>query len=127
MTGNEQPSVDDIMREIRSGLADTALSEPTLAALDDSRSLPSELRRATESSRVMGRCGGSLRGRLCRLLLPLAWPVVEQLDRFHAAVVAALARLADHTAPGTDARLRDLETRIAELESRTGTRDGADR
>ncbi len=126
---SELPAVEAIMEEIRRGLADTTLSNATAAAAAVG-SLTGDLRQASSTAGVLGRCGGSLRGRICRLLAPLALPVVEQLDLFHAAVVAALSRLAGQTAEqdAATARMEDLERRLSALEAglKGGTKGGVD-
>jgi len=113
------PSVETIMNEIRSGLDDTMLSDSTIAASESGRTLQSELRKAAGAAALLGRCGGSLRGRLCRLLAAPARPVVEQLDLFHAAVCGALGKLAEHSTGQTriGQKVDALEKRLLELEA----------
>lgn len=115
------PSVETIMNEIRSGLDDTTLSDATLAAAESGRSIQSELCKAAGAASLLGRCGGSLRGRLCRLLAVPAKPVVEQLDLFHAAVCAALGKLAEHSAGQTriGQRVDEIERRLQALEAQS--------
>ncbi len=113
-------SVETIMEEIRSGLADTRISDDTAAAAA-AGSLSSDVRQAATASGVLGRCGGSLRGRLCLLLAPVARPVVEQLDLFHAAVVRSLSRLeaASTESSGMVSRMEAIERRLTALEKAT--------
>ena len=115
-------NVEAIMHEIRSGLEDTVLSEATASAAADS-SLQSDLRQVAESATVLGRCGGSLRGRLCRLLAKPARPVVEQLDLFHSAVCATLGKLTEghKTQQVTDRKIAELEHRLQALETQQPT------
>jgi len=114
-----EPSVETIMNEIRSGLDDTTLSDTTIAAAESGRTLQSELRKAAGAAALLGRCGGSLRGRLCRLLAAPARPVVEQLDLFHAAVCGALGKLTEHSAGQTriGQKVEELEKRLQALEA----------
>ncbi len=122
----ETPTIEILMQEVRSGLDDVTLSEATTAAAQAGASLQADLRQATESSSVFGRCGGSLRGRLCLRLAPLVLPVTEQFNRFHAAIVNGLTRLAgEHTASAR--RIADLEQRLSNLEKRFSPPDGASR
>lgn len=88
------PSVEDIMREIRKGLESQELTAESQASLDAYPSPYHDLKRATHAAPVMGRCGGSLRGKLCRWMAPLLHPVIEQLDLFHDAILAALKKTA---------------------------------
>jgi hypothetical protein len=122
------PAVDAIMNEIRRGLEDTSLSDATAAAIAANCSLQADIRKAAATAGVLGRCGGSLRGRVCRLLAPLALPVIEQLDLFHAAAVSVLSSFAglsnDHAA--TAIRVGEIERRLQTLEAKakSGARDG---
>jgi len=115
----EVPSVETIMNEIRSGLENSLLSETAVAAAAAGSSLQSDLRNIAESASVLGRCGGSRRGRLCRLLASPARPVVEQLDRFHDAVCSALGNLAGRCGEQTETarKVADLERRLQVLEA----------
>lgn len=113
------PSVETIMNEIRSGLDDTTLSDATMAAAESGRSIQADLRKASGTASPLGRCGGSLRGRLCRLLAVPAKPVVEQLDLFHAAVCGALGKLVEHSAGQAriGKKVEELEKRLQALEA----------
>lgn len=119
--------VETIMHEIRSGLEDTTLSAATAGIAAASLSLQSDLRKSAETAGVLGRCGGSIRGRLCLLLAPLARPVIEQLDLFHAATVSTLSKLAgladDHVA--AIQKTVDLERRVQALEAKEQMRSSA--
>lgn len=120
-------TVETIMNEIRSGIEDTTLSEATMAAAASSGNLQAELRKAAETTHLLGRCGGSMRGRLCRLFAGPAKPVVEQLDLFHAAVCGALGKLAESCSAQvkTERKVAELEKRLQALEGRMGaTRHG---
>lgn len=116
---NEQPRVESIMREIRSGLDDISLSNTTRANLAGKQSLQAELRKLTETAPVLGRCGGSIRGKICKRLAYLALPVIEQLDLFHAATRNVLSKLANIANESTDTarKLAELEARIKKLET----------
>lgn len=116
-------TVETIMREIRSGLEDTTLSETTARAAAADSSLQGELRKAAASTSLLGRCGGSLRGRVCRLLAKPARPVVEQIDLFHSAVCAALGKLAEcrGAQQETEQKVVELEKRLQALEAHNQT------
>jgi len=100
------------MEEVRQGMQDTDMPRPDDSDEADRRELRASLRKATETASVLGRCSGSMRGKLCKLLAPLALPVVEQLNLHHAAVVTALKHI---RRPGTDAE--DIEERLSRLEA----------
>lgn len=101
------------MLEVRQGLADTSLSDAARAQAAqwaDDQALCQQLH---AHASVLGRCGGSLRGRLCRWLAPLVKPVIEQIDLFHAALVRLLE------ARGAEAEVQEkTRTKVAELEQR---------
>ena len=111
------PIAAEIMQEIRQGLSDTTLSDATLAKLSQSAGLQSDLRKAHEHAPVLGRCGGSIRGKCCNLFAPLLKPVIEQLDLYHNAIIRTLEHIAG-TQSDTHARLENLELRLQELEAR---------
>lgn len=112
----KRPDVDAIVQNLRTGMDDTE----TLPSNDPQSTLRCELRgalrQANATADTLGRCGGSLRGKLCNQLARIALPVVEQLNRHHAAVVTALTRLAD-----THDTTAKLEIRLAELEAELQT------
>jgi len=87
------PDVEAIIAELRQGLDDSAVHAPQTLRDAAHRQLRSSLRKASETADVLGRCGGSMRGKLCKLLAVLAWPVVEQLNLHHSAVVGALSHI----------------------------------
>ena len=115
----DNPTVEDIMAEIRQGLSDTDLSPATQRHLASLGGLQDSLRQAYTTASLLGRCGGSLRGRLCKLLAPLARPVIEQIDLFHAAIVRSLETIASQSSGNADTkeRLAALEQRLAHIES----------
>jgi len=121
MQNNTPESVAALVNEIRSGLDDTTLSDATKAAADTATgSIQHDLQKLAQTASLLGRCGGSLRGRLCLLLSGIARPVVEQVDLFHAAVSSTLVKLAEQSreAAGTARKVDALERRIKALESR---------
>ena len=121
MQNNTPESVAALVNEIRSGLDDTTLSDATKAAADTATgSIQHDLQKLAQTASLLGRCGGSLRGRLCLLLSRIARPVVEQVDLFHAAVSSTLVKLAEQSreATGTARKVDALERRIKALESR---------
>ena len=121
---NPQPDVETIIKEIRQGMADTESSSPSDPEEARLRGLRGSLRKATETSDVLGRCGGSIRGKLCQALAPVLLPVVEQLNMHHAAVVAALNQLRgdqSQTPPPSASTIEALEARIRELEKTVET------
>jgi hypothetical protein len=108
-----KPDVDAIVSELRQGMDDPAppcSTDPDTAA---HRDLQASLRKATATASVLGRCEGSLRGKLCKKLAWVAQPIVEQLNLHHRAVIAAL----DHIRRPTDTDLEDLKTRLGKLEA----------
>ena len=117
------PSVDAIMEEIRQGLEDTFISEATSLAVASGSSLQTELRKAAATNSLLGRCGGSMRGRLCQLLARPAKPVVEQINLFHAAVCGALGKLAEsyRAQVVTEQKVAELEKRLHALEAQYTT------
>jgi hypothetical protein len=122
---NPQPDVEAIIQELREGMADIESSHPSDPEAAVRRELRASLRKATETADVLGRCGGSLRGKLCKLLAFIVFPVVEQLNMHHVAVVAALPRFRDtrsQDAPGSnealEARIQKLEDAIASIHER---------
>jgi len=117
----EKTSVADIMDEIRQGLSDTSLSEATRAESEQLASLQGSLRQAHAHAPVLGRCGGSLRGRLCKCLSPLVKPIIDQIDLFHGTLIRLLEKLvADAPANAENrARLQDLEKRMQQIEEQS--------
>jgi hypothetical protein len=117
---NTQANVDAIIQELRSGMDDAAPLSASVSGASERRKLQGGLRKANASIDVLGRCGGSLRGRLCLQLARLALPVVEQLNAHHAAVVAVLSQLCDKEgqAPRTEEMAdASVESRLAKLEA----------
>jgi hypothetical protein len=115
---NEQPGVCEIMEEIKRGLEDTSLSEATRALAEEVVLKKAALRQAHAYAPVLGRCGGSLSGRLCTWLKPLAKPVLEQIDLFHGAVLGLLEKLVTDNADAAELKLKvqELEKRLRQLE-----------
>lgn len=116
------PSVADIMHEVRQGLSDNELSEETRTKAEQAAGIQASLRQAHEHAPILGRCGGSMSGRLCKCLSPLAKPVIEQINLFHRATLRILEQLAATSASqATDhAKIEALEQRLRELEERSG-------
>jgi hypothetical protein len=115
----DNPTVAEIMEEVRQGLADTAISDATQVQAHQLASIQDTLRQAHAHASVLGRCGGSLRGRVCRMAAPLARPIIEQIDLFHAAIVRCLETTASQSAETSETkkRLAALEHRLAQIES----------
>jgi hypothetical protein len=117
---NAKPDVVAIVQELRRGMADAEPLQPTDPRTIASRGLNTSLRKATETGDVLGRCGGSLRGKLCSRLAFWALPVIEQLNIHHGAVIAALNHIRDaETERAAEEKLRKvepLEARIRKLE-----------
>lgn len=105
------------MEEVRQGLSDTTLSDSARANLAQHAGLQANLRQAHEHASVMGRCGGSLSGKCCKLFAPLAKPVIEQLNRFHNATIRVLEQMAG-TQSEMQTKMQELEDRLRELESK---------
>ena len=112
-----KPDVDAIMADLRRGMQDNDVPRPDDSEEANRRELRASLRKATETASVLGRCGGSLRGKLCKLLAPLALPVVEQLNLHNSAVVTALGQIQESRKKieAMEARIKDLEAEIADL------------
>ena len=117
----ENPTAADIMAEVRQGLADTTLSDATRAQAERLGGQQTSLRQAHEYAPVLGRCGGSFSGRVCRWLRPLAKPVIEQIDLFHQTVIRMLQQLVADSATNaeTRTRLQDLEQRLQQIEEQS--------
>jgi uncharacterized small protein (DUF1192 family) len=99
--------ITTIVAELRRGMDDTtpfADNHPGQAG-----EISAALRKASASSDVLGRCGGSLRGKLCKLLAKFALPVVEQINTHNSAVTDALNQI-------SNTQIQQLEERIATLE-----------
>ncbi len=106
---NTQPNVESIIHELRQGMDDiTPVKYSGVGAI----------RKANETSDVLGRCGGSLRGKLCLLLSRFIFlPVVEQLNAHHASIVSALRQLQSELQSVDPEESVSAEERIAKLES----------
>jgi hypothetical protein len=115
------PDVEAIVRKLRQGMDDTKPLAPLGPATAGRRELSSSLRKAAETSDVLGRCGGSIRGKLCKMLAFLVFPVIEQLNMHHGAVVSALNHVRDSRADAEEGsqteRVQRLEARIDRLEA----------
>jgi len=114
------PNVNAIIQELREGMGDTEPLQTAGVSGGARRELKASLRKANETVDVLGRCGGSLRGKLCLQLARLALPVVEQLNAYHAATVAALTQLRDQQDASliSNAIPEDrIEARFAKLEA----------
>lgn len=112
MGNDKKPDVEAIIAELRCGLDDTtpfAENHP-----DAERQLKAVLRRANAAVDVLGRCGGSLRGRLCKLLARFALPVVEQQNAHNSAITTALNQISSD-------QLQQLKDRITALEAEVKT------
>ena len=117
---NTQPNVESIIQELRQGMDDITPVTSSASAASERRQLQGDLRKANESSDVLGRCGGSVRGRLCLQLARFVLPIVEQLNAHHAAVVAALTTLSDRQSPSSHSEAasdNSVESRLAKLEA----------
>ncbi len=113
----EHPTAADIMEEVRQGLNGISLSDASRAHLEQHAGVQNHLRQTHEYSAVLGRCGGSLRGKGCKLLAPIIKPVIEQLDLFHHAVIRTLEQVAGIQSD-TRAKMENIEARLQALESK---------
>jgi len=109
---NTKPDIEEIIGDLRQGMDDTTLLQDSHPEMGNQQKLNSSLRKASETADILGRCGGSLRGKLCKLLARIALPVVEQINMHHSAVVDSLN--AAH-----NIQKEDLENRISKLETET--------
>jgi hypothetical protein len=117
---NTQPNVESIIEELRQGMDDITPVTSSTSGASELRQLQGDLRKANESSDVLGRCGGSLRGRLCLQMARFVLPIVEQLNAHHAAVVAALTKLSEQQSPSSHSESTSdgsVESRLAQLEA----------
>ena len=105
----DRPNVEEIIAELQRGIADTTPPLDTHPDTGTRKKIQSCLRKASETVDVMGRTGGSLRGKLCRMLSWFAWPVIEQINLHNKAVLDPLNRLYAY-------QKEELEPRIAALE-----------
>ena len=114
---NTKPDVEAIVQELRGGMQDNAMSHPEDSDEANRCGLRASLRQAANTANVLGRCGGSLRGKFCKCLAPLVLPVVEQLNLHHGAVVTTLQHIHDpkEHADKTEARISKLEAEIEAL------------
>jgi len=106
---NTKPNVEQIISSLRQGMDDTTPFDETLHTTNAQQKLKFHLRKAAESANTLGRCDGSLRGRLCKKLAYIALPVIEQLDIYHNAVINALKLI-------NTSQTNILEDRICKLE-----------
>ncbi len=109
---SDKPDVEKIISELREGLNDPT---PPLDAHPETgprKKLKSSLRKASETADVLGRSGGSLRGKVCKILAYFGWPVVEQLNLHHKAVVNALNQLHTYQKEELEKRIEVLEQEI---------------
>ena len=105
----DKPNVEEIIAELQRGMDNTALPLDSHPDSGPRKKMQSCLRKASETADVMGRTGGSLRGKLCRMLSWFAWPVIEQINLHNKAVLDTLNRLYAY-------QKEELEPRIAALE-----------
>jgi len=103
-----QPDIETIMQEIRDGLSQSSLSPETRSAAAELASIRTSLEKMSVTAPLLGRCEGSVRGRLCKAASPLALPVTEQIDLFHEATLQTLRLLAG--------AIENVETRLQRLE-----------
>ena len=109
-----KPDVEQIISTLRQGMDDTTPLQDSHPEMRAELKLKSGLRRAAETADILGRCGGSLRGRICRQLARIALPVVEQINLHHNAVVDSLNGM-------HESQKNDLEARISKLEQEIET------
>ncbi len=106
-----KPDVNAIVQELRQGMSDTEILCSDNNKATARRQNQAAVRKTVETADVLGRCGGSVRGKLCLWLAKLAWPVVEQLNMHHQAVVDALNQQNELL----EERLKTLEDEIDSL------------
>ena len=109
---NSKPDVEQIVAELREGMRDAAPPAEFHPETGPRKKLKSSLRKASETADVLGRSGGSLRGKVCKLLAWFGLPVVEQLNLHHKAVVDALNQLHAYQKDELERRIADLENSL---------------
>jgi len=107
---NTKPDVKKIISMLRQGMEDITPLHNSHPEMGNQHKLNASLRNATETSEVLGRCGGSMRGKLCKLLARIGLPVVEQINMHNTAIIKSLNLI-------NNAQQETLETRIVKLES----------
>ncbi len=110
-----KPDIEKIIGNLRQGMDDVTPLQNSHPEMGNQQKLNSSLRKATETADILGRCGGSLRGKLCKLLARIALPVVEQINMHHSAVIDALASTHKIQKEDLEARITKLEEEIKDL------------
>lgn len=118
---NTKPDVEKIVETLRQGMDNTTPLQDSHPEMGSQQKLNSSLRKATETADVLGRCGGSLRGKLCKQLARIALPVVEQINMHHSAVIDALANTHKIQKDDLEARISKLEEEVNELKTRSNS------
>jgi hypothetical protein len=108
LSDKPERSAENIMQEVREGLADMDLATERRAALEKASRSSFGMQKAHAHASVMGRCEGSLRGKLCKFVSPLALPVIEQLDIFHSSMLQIMTEMQE--------RITNLEGQVRKLE-----------
>jgi len=111
----EKPDVESIIAELRRGMDNTDLPPDSPPDTGPRKKLKSSLRKAAETADVMGRTGGSLRGKLCRLLSWFAVPLIEQINLHNKAVLDALNQIHNYQKEDLEMRIEKLKAEISEL------------
>jgi hypothetical protein len=112
-----KPDVEKIVDSIRQGLEDNSHFDESQHKMDALQKLKSSLRKAAASAEVLGRCDGSMRGKICKKLAWFAKPVVEQMDMHNAAVIKTLNMLNETQSEIYEERIKRLEAEIESLKS----------
>ncbi len=114
---NTKPNIEEIIGNLRQGMDDTTPLQDSHPEMGNQQKLNSCLRKATETADILGRCGGSLRGKLCKQLARLALPVVEQINMHHSAVIDSLNTTHSIQKEDLENRISKLEIEINDLKS----------
>lgn len=102
------PTPETIIAEIRQGLQDNTLSDATQSNSQSVMQTQQALRKLAASTDVLGRCQGSLRGRLCLKAAHLTLPIVEQINAFTTTTHQILTHMEDQVTSLTQ-RVEQLE------------------
>jgi hypothetical protein len=118
---SEKPNVEKIIDSIKKGLEDNSPFDETQHKMDSHQKIKASLRKAAESAEVLGRCNGSLRGKLCKKLAWVAKPVVEQINLHNTAVIKSLNLMNKIQAEVFKEHINRLENEIQSLKNRSNS------
>lgn len=112
---SSKPDVEEIINSLREGMENITPLQDSHPEMGSQQKLNSSLRKASETSDILGRCGGSLRGKFCKAIARLALPVVEQINLHHSAVLDALTSSNEVQKENLKAHIQKLEQEVEAL------------